>query len=272
MATHKNWFQSNICDRTNVGLDLDVTLTKIDDWNLTTCWKDAVDNTIKLLVAHGKPIYVGLSGGIDSEFVCTVFEQRKIPYTPVIVDTPGNQVEVKYAYNFCSKWSRDPVVLNKTAGDMLRIYYNKILMQCHGYGDNSISTYIVGEYARENDGIYVMAEHLIDEKKNGGFNAGCNEWDFYNDLLLGVDNTHYFFNYTPEISSAMIREFPYHDDVQKCKAELYDLPYRPKIKYEFDSVYQKTQYDLRRSRYLTHNPHYIFGSRDEYLKMLETME
>jgi hypothetical protein len=272
MATHKNWFQSNICDRSNIGIDLDVTLTKISDWNLSTRWNDAVDNVVQLLVDHNKPIYIGLSGGIDSEFVCTAFEQRNISYIPVIVDTPGNQVEVRYAYDYCTKWSRDPVVLNKTAGDMLRIYYQKILLQCHGYGDNSMATYIVGEYAKENNGIYIMAEHLIDEKRSGGFNAGCNEWDFYNDLLLGVDNTHYFFNYTPEISAAMIREFPDHDDVQKSKSEFYQLDYRPKMKYAFDSVYQKTQNDLRRTKYLTHNPHYIFGSRDEYLKMLETME
>ena len=269
MATYKNWLRSNITDRKDVGLDLDVTVTKIDEWNLNTPWDKASENVVKLIADLDKPIFIGLSGGLDSDYVCTVFEEAGVKYTPIIIDTPGNQDELKYAYQFTKIWGIDPLVIKKTEAEMLGTYYDKILNVCSGYGHNSVAMYMIGEYTKKMGGIYVMAEHLIDEKPRGGFNVGCNEWDFYNDLLLGEDNTVYFFNYTPEISAAMIREFPDYDDVQKSKAEFYGLEYRLKMKYCYSDSYNKTFGQLRRTKWLTHNPNYTFGTREEYLNLLQ---
>jgi asparagine synthetase B (glutamine-hydrolysing) len=274
MATYKNWFRSNITDRKEKGIDLDVSIKKIDEWNLNTPWDKASENVVKLIADLDKPIFIGLSGGLDSDYVCTVFEEAGINYTPVLIKTEGNKVELEYAYEFLNRWGSNDkaIILEKRNVDMLSTYFYQLLTKCSGYGYNSIATYMVGEYAKQNGGIYVMAEHLIDEYKTGGFRVGCNEWDFYNDHLLGEDNTYYFFNYTPEISAAMIREFPDYNDVQKCKSEFYGLKYRPKMQYEFDNEYNLALMKLRRLVQLDHNPNYTFGTRQEYLQMLAEVQ
>ena len=274
MATYKNWFRSNITERTDQALDLNVTIKKIDAWNLDTPWDKASETVVKLIADLDKPIFIGLSGGIDSEYVCTVFEEAEVDYTPVLIRTQGNKAELEYAYDFLNRWGSNDkaVIVDKKNVDMLSTYYYKLLTGCFGYGYNSVATYMVGEYAKQNGGIYVMAEHLIDDYDTGGFKVGCNEWDFYNDLLLGEDNTHYFFNYTPEISAAMIREFPNYSDVQESKAEFYGLKYRPKMHYEYDELYNDTLMKLRRTMKLTHNPNYTFGTPKENLRMLSEVQ
>ena len=273
MATYKNWLRSNITDRKDSGIDLNVTLTKIDEWNLNTSWDKACENTVKLIADLNKPIYIGLSGGLDSDYVCTLFEEAGVEYTPVVIDTTGNKAELEYAQKFLDAWGRDykAIKLEKKIIDVLTVYYDEILVKCSGYGHNSVAAYIVGEYVKQQGGIYVMAEHLIDELPNGGFRVAAKEWDYYNDLLLGEDNTHYFFNYTPEISSAMIREFPDYADVQRCKSEMYGISYRPKMQYQYNSTYDLTLAQLRRSKWLKHNPNFTFGSREDYLERLKIM-
>jgi hypothetical protein len=271
MATYKNWLTSNIVERKDTGLDLKVTLTKIDEWELDTSFEEASINIVKTIANLNKPLYIGLSGGLDSEYVCRIFDEEYVSYTPVIIETPGNQLELSYAYKFCKKYNKEPVIIKKTEADMLHHYYDEILVKCSGFGHNSVAMYIIGQYAKDRNGIFVMGEHLIDEKEKGGFNVGANEWDFYNDLILGEDNTHYFFNYTPEISYAMIRDFPIYKDIQKCKSELYGLEYRPKMIYQYSDKYVSTLRILRHSKMLPHNPNFTFGDRDTYLDLLKSM-
>lgn len=55
--------------------------------------------------AKNKPIYIGLSGGIDSEIIALSFLKNKIPFIAAIMkfNDKLNDHDIKYAINFCLK-------------------------------------------------------------------------------------------------------------------------------------------------------------------------
>ena len=149
---------------------------------------------------------------------------------------------------------------------MLSVCYDKII-SISGYGDNSTATYIAAQYAENNGGIFVMAEHLIDDQENGSILIGANEWDFYNDYLIGQHNTHYFFNYTPSIAYAMVSEIG-EENAQEFKTRLYDIAFRPKMIYQYSDKYKEALRKLKRIKPLTHNPNYSFGEPKKFLELM----
>jgi len=224
MATKNNWLKTNIAERlTNPAVDFkvwhNVEEVRDDDW------ETALFDTVTDFSWISKKLYIPLSGGMDSEFV---FESLKHLYpTPIIVDTPGNKIESAYAYHYCRKNNLKPVVIEKTEAEMLSIYYDDIFSKLNGYGINSVATLIAGRYAEDQGGVAVIGEHAYD---------GVSEWDFYNDVLIHEDNSIYFFMWTPELTQAMRNEYK-GEDHQEFKNKLYGIPFRPKIKYRYSSVY-----------------------------------
>ena len=224
MATKNNWLKTNIAERlTNPAADFrvwhDIEVVKKHDW------ETAIFDTVTDFSWISKKLYIPLSGGMDSEFV---FESLKHLYpTPIIVDTPGNKIESAYAYHYCLKNDLKPVVIEKTESQMLHTYYEDIYTKLNGYGINSVATLIAGRYAEDNGGVAVIGEHAYD---------GVSEWDFYNDVLIHEDNSIYFFMWTPELVRAMQNEYD-GGDHQEFKYRLYDIPFRPKIKYQYSRLY-----------------------------------
>ncbi len=68
----------------------------------------------KVADANPKPIYVPLSGGIDSEILARVLLKEKIPFTPLIVRFEGdyNKFDIAYAFEWCQKNGVEPEVMD----------------------------------------------------------------------------------------------------------------------------------------------------------------
>lgn len=228
MATKNNWLKTNITERmTNPAADFkvwhNVETVNNDDW--TT----ALFNTISDFSLISKKLYIPLSGGMDSEFVFGSL--KHLQPTPIIIDTPGNKIESAYASHYCRKNNLIPVVIEMSEKQMLHVYYEDIFTKLNGYGSNSVSQLIAGRYAENNGGVAVIGEHGYD---------GVNEWDFYNDALIHEDNSIYFFMWTPELVRAMLSEYLLNDgyDHQEFKHRLYNIPFRPKMYYNYSSLYE----------------------------------
>jgi hypothetical protein len=226
MATKNNWLKTNIAERlTNPAVDFkvwhNVEEVRNDDW------ETALFDTVTDFSWISKKLYIPLSGGMDSEFV---FESLKHLYpTPIIVDTPGNKLESAYAYHYCRQNNLKPVVIEKTEAEMLLVYYEDIFTKLNGVGMNSAATLIAARYAEDQGGVAVIGEHGYD---------GVSEWDFYNDVLIHEDNSIYFFMWTPELVRAMQNEYD-GGDHQEFKHRLYKVAFRPKMKYQYSSSYER---------------------------------
>jgi len=235
MATKDNWLVTNIKTRlTDPTIDFKVghRVERLERLS----WEQALLNTITDFEQISKKLYIPLSGGMDSEFVFNCL--RHLNPTPIIVDTPANKLESAYAFHYCRKHNLTPVVLERSEYDLLRVYIEDIFTKINGVGASSVASLLAAKYAEQNEGVVVIGEHAYD---------GVSEWDFYNDALIHELNSAYFFMWTPELVDAMQREYR-GEDHQEFKHRLYEIPYRPKMIYQYSDAFENVLRNLNEAR------------------------
>jgi len=268
MSTHQNWFRSNIVDRlsdpsTDLKLELNPYSFEIMEFH------DAANYTTKLISQAHNSIYIALSGGADSEYTLRTFHRNNIKVTPIIVVTEGNYDELQYAYQVCRDLNIEPVILN-IPDDHYLTWYHRIVRDISGYGIYCIPSIVACQYAKDNNGILIIGEHLIDtDKLNNKITPGANEWDFYNECFVGEEWTIPFFNYTVELTYAMIKRI---EDVplNVFKSALYGTELRPIMDYQFSDRFLSVRNVINRTRKYKPNPHVDLGSKEEFLNVLQT--
>lgn len=257
--TENDWLTHNLHERlTNLNTDLKVTIKSYDSEQLS--FKDASDRIVQKIANLNKPIFISLSGGMDSEYVLKCFMDNKIDVTPIIVKTDGNLYESSYAFHFCRKNDITPIVLeNFNNQDILKIFYNDIFKKINGVGIHSVPALISGRYAEDNNGILIRGEHLIEDDVDWNASIkgiGSNEYDFYNDTLIHKENTYYFFLHDINIAKAMVREIRVDETAQEFKHRIYGIPYRPKFDYHYDKLFDDVFNSILKSR--LYRPNYSF--------------
>lgn len=267
MSTHLNWFRSNIRERlVDPATDLKLELNPYPFTKMK--FHEAADYTANLIHETYKNIFVSLSGGADSEYTLRTFLRNGIKVTPIIVETSGNDTELGMAYRICFDLDIEPVILYIEDSDYLR-WYHKIVKTISGYGIYCIPSIIACEYARDHNGVVVIGEHLIDtDKMSNRITPGANEWDFYNECFVGEEYTIPFFNYTVELTYAMINSI---EDIPLniFKASLYGTWQRDIVDYEFSSKFMAVRNVINSTRKYTPNPHVDLGSKEEFLNVLQ---
>lgn len=228
MATENNWLTHNLYERIdnkNSNFDVEINVQKCKRLDFEQASKEVCEK----LYALNNNIYVGLSGGIDSEYVFRRFHFLNIPFTPVIVYSKCYDEESSIAFNICKEYNITPKIINIDEKDIISIYKKEMQDKLNTFGIGSVPSIIMANYAKENGGIYVKAEHMVGDKDNKVC-AELNEWDFYNDVL-NDGYTYDFFLYTPEIVYSMLKEMLRTPDIdsQNFKCNLYKIPYRKKI-------------------------------------------
>jgi hypothetical protein len=226
MATKNQWLTTNIRDRLTDPSTVFSVSYNVSDVIHEGFLKESLKARDYIVNSYNK-IYVSLSGGMDSEFVMDCFGESAIP---IIVETPGNKLESSYAFHYCKRNNITPVVIKKTEAEILEIFYKQIIKKINGVASDSVATYIATKYAVDNGGIAVIGEHAYDY---------VIEWDFYNDALIDINSSLYFFMWTPELVKAMKDEWEKFDDHQEFKHSIYNIPFRPKLKYNYSLQYQQ---------------------------------
>jgi hypothetical protein len=119
----------------NFKYNLDNFNIKIDPVSRTIMpWRDEVLNTAKLIAdSTSKPIYLGLSGGIDAEVVARAFIELGIEFTAFTwKHTSGTNIhDIRYAEHFCKKY---------------KIQHSVLPLDLDSFCDNDIPKYIQDGY------------------------------------------------------------------------------------------------------------------------------
>lgn len=194
---------------------------------------EAADEAAKLLHSEwfDKPLFLALSGGVDSECVAETLRRNKILFTPIIVKITGvNDLETWYAEYWCYKNCITPVVLTYTpvefAEQTVKFFPNLLQVKCH----NLTAILIVYEYAKNNNGygLYSGGDINFDLDRKEFF---CASLDFISNLVDAGKNPTSFFMYTPELALSYVNQFVVFRDEQYNKLAFYNVSPRPKIQY-----------------------------------------
>jgi hypothetical protein len=228
MIWHNEWVWHNLDERLiNKESNFKFGLSPRKFKNLN--FKEASEYTANQIYEKYKNVYVALSGGMDSLYVTKIFHEYKIPFTPVIVISESNIKEVEYAINYCNHNHINPHTIYKTNKELIEYYMKNIYSRMFSVGVNSTASFIVQEYAKENNGIMVSGDYLIDIEND---TITCSDYDFYRDALIGQNINFYYYN--EEIAYSMTKETS--SPFSETKYKLYGFSNnRSKMYYEYES-------------------------------------
>lgn len=249
MIVENNWITTNIKEKAaNNNLDFKATITPYPYQKMS--FSEASDAVAKKIAALNKPIYIGLSGGIDSEYVVRTFIKNNIPFKTVTVVTDGNKYELEYVDRFLYEF---PTVVNEKidltdSKKFIEMYIN-IFKTFNTLVIGSIAYLEAAKYVKQNNGIFVMAEHFIgpNNKTNGNIMVETNEWDHYVDYFVDDNLLVSFFMYDLSIVESYVSKFD-KTKVEYFKEKLYSIPFRPKFYPRFNNKNFSKIFDAVRSK------------------------
>ena len=193
-------------------------------------------------------LYVGLSGGIDSEYVLVCFHKLKIPIIPIIILCEGNEEESKYAFKMCEKLNLKPIIIQCSNDQILNICVNFIFKKINGIGFQSATRAYAADYVMHNEGTLICGDHIIGDGYGNtsirDSEYSMNEWDGYGDQIG-------FFTYTPELTYSMISGNTLDGENmswKEYKSKLFGLEMRDKINYNYPKFIQRIFRAITRSK------------------------
>lgn len=228
IVTKNNWFTTNLAERfTNPELDLLLTVKPYPFKEID--FDSAVEEAVKEIASKYTNLYLGLSGGYDSEFVLRAFHKFSVPITPIIVHF-YNEAETAFALRACKELGITPIEITITEEQFIEYFYEKIFKQLNGVGFHSTHGLFVAEYVEQHKGTLLTGGHFIGTYHTNiadDYSSTC-EWEFYSGYLYPAVNKIDFYMYTPELTYSM---FPKTDEGgwSEYKHKLLGLEYREKI-------------------------------------------
>jgi hypothetical protein len=271
MITKNDWLTTNINqrfkDRTcNFEAYLNLyPFKKIDFY--TAC-----DNAAIEIYEKYKNLYLGLSGGLDSEYVLRVFHRLKIPIIPIIVSF-CNEKENDYAYKVCRELNITPVTVKPSNKEFIKTYYEEIHMKYNGLGIHMTHVFIAKQSAK--NGTFIGGAHMMGDSflQNNEVLGYYNIIDS-NNFFSTVESDHYIPDvvdlmlYKPEITYSIIGQAKKQIGVEWSifKSNLYNLEPRIKIRPEYSEDFIKV---LTKLRSLKPQSHVKYWSVDEILEIFD---
>jgi len=268
------------------GYDSWCTVTKsIEKFSLTVNCKashlyknfqDAADYTANLLYKTwtDKPLYLTLSGGLDSEYTANTLLKNNIPFTPVILDIEGmNQAESWYARYWCKKNNIIAIHINLSIKQFEEQIFSKY------FPETSKTTITPGimislfllDYIENLNGYGIIScgdiNYDFDEKL-----FYCDDIDFVVGMFRPGKHPSEFFMFTPEIALSYIYQFIMTDDEQYNKIRFYNILPRskndcfPLLLASIDERYRKI-YEYRKKQLSRHTPHW-YGTQTNIIDLL----
>ena len=240
-------------------------------------FEEAADHAARLLYKEWghQPLYLALSGGVDSEFVARILLKNKISFTPVILKIGTlNQLETWYAEYWCHANKIQPVILKYSVDDYVKqlARLSPKLQQIKNFF--MVSVLLIYEYAHQagGHGIFCGGDINLDGKE-----FYCRSLDFASNLVdIGLHPTS-FFMYTPELALSYVNQFDLSQSEQYNKLSFYQVSPRPKIDYtpfltsnaQYIEMLVRISSILKTDPFDTDTQKYWYGTREQLIQTLQ---
>lgn len=268
---HDNWFR--LCMEPN----FDVEILK----PAQQCYTNFIDagNHVANLIAnrwHDKPLYLTLSGGLDSEFVANRLKENKIDFTPVIFRLPPfNNYETWYADYWCWQNNVKPLIIEYNIDQ-----YTQAIQKFSKWGAelknfNLVTQMIVYDFINSLNGyvIYCAGDMQFDVNSKDQFYL--HTFDFISDIASVGQHPTSFYMYAPEILLSYITGYNLSLSENYNKILAYKLSPRPKINYQVDLALDSRWFELKHHLSVQYNvpletqhKSCYFGTKEQIIKKL----
>jgi hypothetical protein len=221
----------------------------------------ACDQTAQEIYSQHKNLYVALSGGCDSENVANAFRRNNIPFTPIIliydnVEDQEQLTESSYAIHWCKKNNVEPLIIHSQDFiDSLeeravflevrpRLFFGSITTALLKKTMESINGLLITGYQLE---YYPDHEQMTYLEPQLGDYVGfvMEETDQYLETICPNRHPWGFHYWSPDILAAFVNEWDTNMTMQENKANIYKVPYRPKMGYPSD-ILSEEKYSNRK--------------------------
>ena len=235
IISENNWINDNIfSERMTENYEVNMKPYPFKPLN----FYDAAQQAAIKISEKYKNLYVGLSGGIDSEYVLVCFHKLKIPIIPLIILCEGNEEETKYAFKICKKLNIIPKVITCSNYEILDICVNFIYKKMKGVGFQSATRAHAMHYVKNNGGTLICGDSIIGDGNRliRDSEYTMDEWAGYFGYEIG------FFTYTPELTYSMISGNTLDGENmswKEYKSKLFGLEMRDKMSYIYPKNNQK---------------------------------
>ena len=226
-AGHRDWSEIRLANN-----QLDFKLNRPAQQQFDN-FQDACDFNAQRLHEdwNDRPLYLALTGGMDSECSATTLVRNRIPFTPFILEVDElNAYEVWYAKYWCWKNSITPIVERITQDQIVDIYKENInvVRQTNQYG--AVTVVHILDRVKAMGGYCITSAgdlYMHDTEKYFYTNA----IDYPSNVFRTDEHPTAFFTYTPEIVLSYVLQFNLELDWQYNKCQFYGCAHRPKADY-----------------------------------------
>jgi uncharacterized protein YneR len=273
MSGHNNWF----CVSIDPNLTVDITKPA---QQLYVNFDEAGDEAVKLIARDwgNKPLYLALSGGLDSEFIADRLVKNQIDFVPVILKVGDyNSIETWYAEYWCYKNNKVPTILNYTISEFETAWaqFGPQLAELRNY--NLVPQCILYDYANQHNAhlIYGAGDMQFDVNSQDQFYL--HSFDLVSDIASVGDHPTSFYMYTPELLLSYIAGYDLDLSENYNKINAYGVSPRPKIGYQQSMADDPKYFEFKHhlsvkfnTTNVVHNQSCYFGTREQIMKKLTT--
>jgi hypothetical protein len=194
-----------------------------------------------------KDLYLGLSGGADSEYVATCFHRNGIPFTPIILQynlaTSNDQAyESWYAKQWCRQHNVEPLIVNidnYVTSDHEKSVYHTLKPRLLG---GAVTAGFLKKFVDSREGKLISGfqiEYYPDheqmnylEPQLASYNGFVlEESDLYIETLGKNQHPWAFFYWSPEIVAGFVHGWNVNKTMTENKSLIYKTSHRPKFSY-----------------------------------------
>jgi hypothetical protein len=260
-----NWIVSNLNERVaDTPHQFDITF----NWRTfkELSFSVASDKTCSEIASMPNDFYLGLSGGLDSEYILRVFNRMNVPITPVIVEF-GNEIERQRAYSVCDELKYDPIIIKLSEHQFIDCY--KKYLSSLGVGYNAVHVLVVANLVYCFGGVLVTGDHFMgdgDDFITDDCYLLSNEWDFYIDVCFPKLQNVRFLLHNPEITYAsMPRNYGKWND---HRSTLFGVENRKKIRPVYSNKVHQSLSTLIKSLSIHHTG--VRYTKQDFFKLFDT--
>ena len=174
-----------------------------------------------------RPLYLSLSGGLDSEVIADTFVRNHISFIPVILQVGNlNAAESWYAEYWCYQHNITPLIKTVTIAEYEDILKKYLLVIRNTHQTGIVANLYLADEIKALGGSYVNGVGDINQDHDQFY---CNIVDFALDVFRPSQHPTGFFMYTAELALAYIKMFDSTVNEQYNKLRFYNVAARPKI-------------------------------------------